>query len=46
VVAEQTSGINDKRRGLWRILRLAERRGFDVRVEVAQDTLPASFEED
>ncbi len=30
VVAEQASGINDKRRGLWRVLRLAEKRGFDV----------------
>jgi len=30
VVAEQASGINDKRRGLWRVLQLAEKRGFDV----------------
>lgn len=30
VVAEQASGINDKRRGLWRVLRLAEKRGCDV----------------
>ncbi len=30
VVTEQASGINDKRRGLWRVLRLAEKRGFDV----------------
>ncbi|WP_430626331.1 IS607 family transposase [Sulfobacillus thermotolerans] len=30
VVAEQASGINDKRRGLWRVLHLAEKRGFDV----------------
>lgn len=30
IVTEQASGINDKRRGLWRILRLAEKRGFDV----------------
>jgi putative resolvase len=25
VVAEQASGLNDKRRGLWRVLRLAEK---------------------
>ncbi|MCY0879381.1 MAG: recombinase family protein [Firmicutes bacterium] len=39
VVAEQASGINDKRRGLWRILRLAEKHGFDVLLIESPDRL-------
>jgi len=39
VVAEQASGINDKRRGLWRVLRLAEKRGFDVLLIESPDRL-------
>jgi hypothetical protein len=30
VVAKQASGINNQRRGLWRVLRLAGKRGVDV----------------
>ncbi|MDA8195388.1 MAG: recombinase family protein [Thermaerobacter sp.] len=39
VVAEQASGINDKRRGLWRVLRLAEKRGYDVLLIESPDRL-------
>ena len=39
VVTEQASGINDKRRGLWRVLRLAEKRGVDVLLIECPDRL-------
>ena len=38
-VTEQDSGMNDKRRGLWRVLRLAEKRGFDVLLIECPDRL-------
>lgn len=40
MMAEQASGINDKRCGLWRVLWLAEKRGLDVLLIECPDRLP------